>query len=93
MMHRRDRIAAFAHYGYTCTWCKENDFNTLVLDHIKNDGVKDRGKMGSAMYRRIKKFGKVKGLQAVCANCNLAKLANKGVLPKDRYNKYEALFG
>jgi hypothetical protein len=88
--HRSLRLKAFSYYGYECTWCKENDFNVLVLDHIKNDGARDRGKMGATMYGRIVRSGKkFKRFQAVCANCNMAKVANQGVLPKERYNKYK----
>ena len=83
------KIPAFEAYGgFECLWCGEIDKNVLELDHIKNDGAQHRKEIGSgSTYKWLKKHNYPAGiLQVLCANCNLAKRINGGILPENRYN-------
>jgi hypothetical protein len=88
-----------AYGGRICCWCCENDFDTLTIDHINNDGAKHRkevfgairnvrsGSSGS-LYLWMKKNNYPPGFQVLCANCNTAKAINGGILPLGRKDKY-----
>lgn len=65
-----------------CQICAFNQIDGLVLDHIDDDGASDRkkynvscrgNKSGVTMYEIIRKYGKLPGLQVLCANCNTIK--------------------
>lgn len=53
----------------------------LTIDHVNNDGFKNRVKH---FYRWIVQNSFPDDLQTLCANCNLAKTKNGGVLPLHR---------
>ena len=69
----------------TCGNCGFMDIRALCLDHIDNNGSKDRIKMtgknrdggGSRFYVLIKKKKYPNGYQTLCANCNLIKEIKK----------------
>ena len=83
------REAVFKAYGGAkCACCGETERKFLTLDHINNDGAKDRIKIAGKrtasgwttyvyLYRR--KFPA--GYQVLCMNCNFGKRMNNGVCP------------
>ena len=53
--------------GAKCACCGETKWQFLQIDHVNNDGVKDRQKTGlKAEYWKAE-------LQVLCANCNWGK--------------------
>jgi hypothetical protein len=70
-----------AHYGpqgkMQCSWdgCEINDIDMLVLDHIEDDGAKERrnapnsGK-GHELYRKLRNENYPAGYQTLCCNHN-----------------------
>lgn len=86
--NRRRRI--ISHYSggsMRCSWCHEDDYMVLTIDHVNNDGAADR-KSGSGsgikLYLKLIKNGFPKGFDILCMNCNLAKKLNGGVSPEHR---------
>ena len=75
--HRRKlRIETLAEYGGQCVKCGISDTDVLDIDHIYNDGAKDRKKNLFAynLYRELKKLGFPKDRhQVLCKNCNWKK--------------------
>lgn len=63
----------------TCKWCGQGDQDTLVIDHIEDDGAEHRrangGRTfsGDKFYRWIIRNDYPPGFQVLCANCNLKK--------------------
>lgn len=85
--------AAYSAYGgYKCSCCGEIEPMFLTLDHINNDGNKQREKHGKTperLYRWLKKNSYPDGFQVLCMNCNLGKHRNGGVCPhQTRCNDY-----
>lgn len=63
-----------------CVDCGFNDVRCLEIDHINNDGAKERKKIfgnskmaGGAFYRWLIKNNYPKGYQVLCKNCNWLK--------------------
>ena len=61
--------------GGKCFRCNVDDRRVLQIDHVNDDGKKERGRDGcsSVYYRKIKE-GLIQGrddLRCVCANCHL----------------------
>jgi len=79
------RAEMFSCLGSACACCGYNDKRFLSLDHINNDGWKERNTRRSAGIvgqKLAKKLGWDKTrYQILCFNCNLAKGFNKGVCP------------
>lgn len=81
--HRRVKLKreVLEHYGQTCVACGFSDLRALHIDHIANDGNKERARLGSPkfsgekFYRWLKKQGWPTGYQTLCANCNIIKHA------------------
>ena len=61
-------------YGGKCICCGEKEIKFLALDHINNDGNKQRKKIGSGiqMYLYMKR-NMPNDIQVLCHNCNQAK--------------------
>jgi hypothetical protein len=87
---RRDLIKnkkiVFDHYGWKCMCCGETTPQFLGVDHVNNDGFKDKNKSGKkltglSLYRKIIKEGFGPRYQILCSNCNQGKRMNKGVCP------------
>jgi len=76
-----------SHYGGQCACCGIKELCFLSIDHINNDGYKDRkeGKKfrpsGILLYKRIIKADFPSSLQIYCFNCNIAKQHNGGECP------------
>jgi hypothetical protein len=75
----------FDHYGRTCACCGESNLGLLSIDHINNDGYKQRinkkNNSGYSYYYKIVKDGFPNDLQILCFNCNCGKMRNKGICP------------
>ena len=60
-----------------CACCGEDIVEFLSLDHIKNNGAKERREFncngGYAFYLKLRKLGYPEGYQVLCHNCNIAK--------------------
>lgn len=68
----------FEAYGGKCAWpgCNTSDIDMLTIDHVNNDGQKERMRgftSGDAIYRRAKKENFPSRYQCLCANHNLKK--------------------
>lgn len=76
-------------YGGKCTNCNEAEIYFLSLDHINNDGYKDRKNYsGIGFYRKlIKNQFNQKNLQVLCFNCNCSKSLYSDI-PKELIIKY-----
>lgn len=74
----RDKQKAMNIYGGKCVGCGEKELAVLSLDHINNDGNKDRANNkhahGNNIYRSVIKF-KRDDLQCLCLNCQWRKKA------------------
>ena len=65
-------------YGGQCVCCGEGNFVFLTIDHVNNDGYRQRTRTssfsGTTMYRWLKKNKYPQGqFQVLCWNCNCAK--------------------
>ena len=74
------KLAALTYYGpdgqLRCSWpqCIVDDVDMLALDHIQNDGAKNRAKRGGwEFYYRLIRLGFPDGLQTLCHNHNWKK--------------------
>ena len=92
--------ALMAYGGPVCKCCGENDPVVLTLDHVNNDGKRDRETQcgtGSVFYYRLKAKGwpQTPELQVLCWNCNMAKKFNGGAMPlwRDKHSRLEEFFG
>ena len=65
-------------YGGQCMACGEKELATLSIDHIHDDGKKDKKTMGSAFYRLLARTPKRDDLQCMCLNCNLGRKVRFG---------------
>ena len=78
----RDRV--YAAYGSICACCGEADPLFLTLDHVHNDGHRDRkgrGAGGFGLLYRLIREGFPATFQLLCFNCNLGRARNGGVCP------------
>jgi hypothetical protein len=78
------------HHGkrdYHCFCCGEKEFYYLEIDHIYNDGYKDRARGRSISVNLIKE--NPERFQLLCSNCNKRKHYNGGKLfiPKNGWCK------
>jgi hypothetical protein len=74
------------HYGKNggCVCCGETELCFLTIDHIKDNGAKDKKKYGPGerlRYWMIIKDKFPKGLQTLCFNCQWGKRIHKGFCP------------
>lgn len=64
-------------YGYVCACCGENNYQTLTIDHINNNGnleKKDKKIFGTKFYSYLKSKNYPKdNYQLLCHNCNSCK--------------------
>ena len=77
----RNRV--YSHYGNICKCCKETNKLFLTVDHVNNDGYKDRRGGGSSdrLYRQIIVENFPDRFQLLCYNCNYGKARNGGKCP------------
>jgi hypothetical protein len=87
---RELREEVIAHYGGRCTCCGETTYEFLTLDHVNNDGGKQRELLRQMLGRGTqfsyssanlaKKLDYPDYFQILCWNCNCAK-AHHGICP------------
>lgn len=76
-----------------CACCSETEIKFLTLDHINNDGAKQRRKLKLAggwrfyYWLKLHNFPDDLALQVLCANCQLGKERNNGVCPHEKETK------
>lgn len=77
----RDEV--YRHYGDCCSCCGESEKLFLQIDHVNNDGNKQRKeiKVTTQLYRWIIDNNFPDTLQLLCANCNFGKFRNGGICP------------
>ena len=83
-LHHATKEMVFSHYGWHCACCGEKERAFLSIDHVNNDGYKERAAGGSSsarLYRRIKNKGFPSTYQVLCMNCNFGKRMNDGICP------------
>lgn len=75
-------------YGNKCSCCGEKELYFLCIDHIENNGGKERksyyGKnsiSSTQFYLSLLKADIRTDLQVLCFNCNLGKQINNGICP------------
>ena len=78
-----DALKAYSNNDIKCACCGKREIDFLCLDHINDNGAKERknNKYGSAgIFKWLKKnnYPKDVGLQVLCFNCNISKRINKG---------------
>ena len=84
----RQRLEILSHYSplLQCQCCGETEYSFLHLDHINNDGAKQRRELAKELgskqcsneqlFAWIKLNDFPKTFQVLCANCNLGKQHN-----------------
>ena len=93
----RDKLRArmFEVYGDRCVCCGESNKKFLTLDHIQNDGWKEKqfGKhRKSNWYKLAIKHPDKNRFQILCWNCNMGKAKNGGVCPhKEQTSAIDAM--
>lgn len=78
---KKEVLIHYSNGKLECANCNFKDMRALCLDHIANDGAKQREKLfggkrkGSphGLFRWLKKNNFPPGFQVLCANCNLIK--------------------
>src|SRR6267142_5154280 len=81
---QRIKDACYAAYGgYICKCCEITEKSVLCLDHIENDGYKNRKEIGYrggiGVYLWIVRNNFPSGFQVLCYNCNQSKRINGGI--------------
>lgn len=78
-----DALMAYSNNDVKCDCCGERQLDFLCLDHINNDGAKERESRNylAGIYKWVKKnnYPKNAGLQVLCFNCNMSKRINNGI--------------
>lgn len=78
VMWANKRQQVFDHYGWVCKCCGEKTREFLTIDHINDDGHKDKNpngskKTGKELYLLVIKQGFPDKYQTLCMNCNFGK--------------------
>lgn len=70
---RKIKAAVFDMYGRECAMCGFDDIRALSLDHVLNNGSKERAKLGErgVYYRALE--GHPEEYQTLCMNCQFIK--------------------
>lgn len=70
-------LVHYSEGGYpACAVCNEQRLPCLSIDHINNDGARERkrlGKEGAVFYRWLRDNGYPEGYQVLCMNCQFIK--------------------
>ena len=76
-------LTAYGNGRCQCICCGEKELSFLSLDHIFNDGMKDKKKFGRGLYRYLEKehFPHKDRYQTLCMNCQFGRKGNKGICP------------
>lgn len=94
---RHDCLYAYSNGAMNCQCCGIKDELFLTLDHVQNDGYKEK-KIGSKRrlggtslyhYLNVRGFPNKEKYQVLCWNCNCGKNMNDGVCPHEMEVFYE----
>lgn len=88
--HANARKIVIAGYGGRCQCCGETEPYFLTIDHVNNDGAKERKYLSSSqLYIYLIRNGFPRDrYQLLCFNCNLGRQINGGICPHwSRYLK------
>lgn len=86
--YRKLRRQIIEAYGGKCACCGETEYSFLTIDHVNDDGYKNRWKKGATTYGPHSGYSLLKVIrdrnfppdfQVLCANCNTSKALNNGV--------------
>ncbi|MBV8538524.1 MAG: hypothetical protein JO128_23195 [Alphaproteobacteria bacterium] len=83
--YRLRHAAIMAYGGYRCACCGIGDPRFLTIDHVNNDGKRQRQKLGQytshKFHRWLRQRGYPRGFQVLCWNCNCGRHRNGGLCP------------
>jgi hypothetical protein len=79
-LYLKAKQKVYLYYGNKCNCCENINTNVLVIDHINNDGNKDR-MSGRKLFYWVIRNSFPDSLQLLCRNCNNGKQLNNGVCP------------
>lgn len=82
----KTKINVIIKYGGACECCLESDYRFLCIDHINNDGNKERKEKGHLAsgprwYKTLESSERRNDLRVLCYNCNIARSHHNGVCP------------
>lgn len=82
----KQRQTVYDAYGNKCNCCGETNPLFLTIDHVNNDGFKDKTAKGNRRtgiwyVDKIIKANFPDSFQLLCYNCNYGKNRNKGICP------------
>ena len=87
LMYRRNKLTlkilifqVYSEGTMRCKYCGYDNIDALSIDHIKNDGEKQRNKLhleGSGFYAWLRRNRFPSGYQVLCMNCQLLKRINR----------------
>lgn len=75
------RKIIYLHYGNKCNCCGLDDVRFLTIDHVNNDGCKEKSRNNLTLLSRIIRNNFPTNFQLLCWNCNGAKSVNGGTCP------------
>ncbi len=74
--HQKCRLIVLKKYGDKCVYCGEDELAVLTIDHINNDGSKDKYRNQSRkFYYELRNMPIRDDLQILCHNCQWRKIA------------------
>ena len=78
---RKVKEIVYETYGNKCACCGEVERLFLSIDHVNNDGSKEKSRNPYSIYLKIIRLSFPKDYQLLCMNCNHGKSRNKGICP------------
>jgi len=71
---RRIRENVLTKYGGRCVCCGETQFEFLAVDHVNNNGSKERKEIGGScrVYKKLLTLPIQSDYQILCHNCNMS---------------------
>ncbi len=67
------KVKAFAVFGGKCSCCPESDPDRLNIDHVREDGGKNRSKPAAVYASVVRGNADMSRYQVLCFNCNHSK--------------------
>ena len=71
----------YDYYGNKCNCCGETERLFLSLDHVNNDGNKEKNRNTYSICLKIIRDNFPNKFQILCMNCNHGKSRNNGICP------------
>lgn len=94
--YQKTKSIVYDKYGNICVCCGESNLFFLNIDHVNDDGYKEKYKggarfSGTSFHIKIIRENFPPKYQLLCANCNQGKKLNGGVCPHKTKKIYEAI--